>query len=82
MTKLRNFGDGKTVVVYTKDRELANRLMRREDCLRVIPYEQEQYSKHKVALVGLYLYFPARIKRQLQKIIRCTEGQTPSQRLP
>lgn len=76
-TKLRNFGDGKTVVVHTQDRELANRLMKRKDCLHVVPYEQEQYSQRRVALVGLDLYFPAKSKRQLEKIIWGEAGQKP-----
>ena len=65
MTELREFGDGKTVVVYTNDREIATKLGNRKKCFKIIPYEQDQGKK--VALVGIDFYFP---KRETKALLR------------
>jgi len=57
-TELRNFGDGRTIVVYTDEGKVAQRIRDWSECFKVVPYEQEQYSKRKIALVGLDLYLP------------------------
>jgi len=59
MNELRDFGDKRTVVVYTDDRQFANRLMARKRCLKSIPYEQGD------KLVGLDFYFPKSERKNL-----------------
>ena len=66
-TEIRDFGDNQTVVVYTDDRKLATRLGGLKSCYKIIPYEQEQYSQKKVALIGIDYYFP---KKQLKMLLR------------
>ena len=75
-TAIRDFGDKKTIVVHTDERELATRLMNRKDCLKVVPYEQEQYSQKRVTLVGLDLYFSKKIRQRIEKIIRSGSPET------
>lgn len=69
MIEIRDFGDGQTVVVYTNEREIADRLSNRKDCLKIIPYQQEQYSKKRVALIGLDYYLPRSQKAILRKAL-------------
>jgi len=76
-TEIRDFGDGKTVVVYTNDRATATKLGNYKSCFKIIPYEQVQYSNKKVALVGVDYYFP---KRQLKSL--CRKVGIPFQPLP
>ena len=63
MTELRDFGDGKTVVVYSEDRATATKLGNKKRCFKIVPYEQTQ--KNKVVLVGVDYYFPKSEKRTL-----------------
>ena len=69
MTTIRDFGDGKTVVIHTNDRNLASRLGNYKACFNIVPYEQEQYSNRKLALVGIDFYFQKKVLRALLKKI-------------
>jgi len=68
-TEVRDFGDNATLVVYTDDRQLANQISMWRELKKAIPYEQNQYSKKRVALVGLDFYLPnkKRIRRRLER---------------
>ena len=68
-TEVREFGDKATLVVFTDDRKAANQAKNWRECFKVIPYEQEQYSKKRVALIGFVLYLPKtkRISKRLQR---------------
>ena len=65
MTELREFGDGKTVVLWTDNREIANKVGKRKNCYKIISYEQD--LRNKVALVGIDFYFPKRETKALLK---------------
>ena len=67
MTELRDFGDGATIVLYTDERELATKLGNRKNCLKVIPYTQEQ-RKGEI-LVGIDYYFPKRERKALERLV-------------
>ena len=67
MNEIRDFGDNRTIVLYTDDRELATRVSNWQQCYKIIPYEQEQ--KGRVALIGVDLYLPKRLKRRMEKIV-------------
>ena len=62
-TELRDFGDGRTVVVYTTDNQMATKLRSYVDCFKVVDYEQEQ--KKGIRVVAKDFYFPRRKKRKL-----------------
>ena len=68
MVELRDYGDNKTIVVYTDEQKVAQKLRQRKSCLKIIPYEQEQYSKKRVVLVGLDFYFPKSAKKGLMRL--------------
>ncbi len=68
-TEIRNFGDGKTIILYTDEQKLFTRLKNSVKCFKVIPYHQDQPSKGKVVLVGADLYFPRRYQRWLERQI-------------
>jgi len=68
-TEIRQFGDNRTIVVYTDNRQIASRLETYKDCFKIVPYEQEQYSKKRDTLVGVDFYFPKRIMRRLERFI-------------
>jgi len=67
-TEIRDFGDKKTIVVFTDDNSVFGNLRDSRKCLKVIPYEQEQ--SRKVRMVGADLYFPKKYKGWLEKKIR------------
>lgn len=69
LAEIRDFGDGKTIVLYTDNRQLANRVGNWQQCFKIVPYEQEQYSKKKVALIGLDLFLPRKLRRRLEGLI-------------
>jgi len=66
-TELRDYGDKKTVVVFTDEMEVVRRLRDRKACSHIVPYEQEQYSKNRVATIGYDFHFP---KAQVPKFLR------------
>lgn len=68
-TEIRDYGDARTIVVYANDRQIANRIRNWKECFKIIKYEQEQFSKKRVALVGLDLYLPKRLERRVRKLI-------------
>ena len=72
MNELRQF-DSKTLVLYTEDTSILRRVGNWRECFKTISYEQEQYSKRKVALVGVDIYLPnkKRIIRRLQRVGIC-----------
>ena len=76
-TEIRDFGDKKTIVVYTDNREVATSLGKYKSCFKIVPYKQEQFSKKKVALAGMDYYFP---KKQLKGLLR--KFGLPVQTLP
>ena len=55
VTEIRQFDTG-TIVLYTDNRQLANRIIGWKECFKVINYEQDQ--KHKTALIGLIYIYP------------------------
>jgi len=68
LTEVRDYGDARTIVVYTNDRQIANRIQGWKECFKVVEYEQEQFSKKRVALVGLDLYLPKRLRNRVEKM--------------
>ncbi len=70
VTELRDF-DTNTIVLYTDDRQVANKVEAWRECFKVITYEQEQYSKKRVALIGLDFYLPKTkiIQRRIKRLV-------------
>jgi len=77
-TEIRDFGDNKTIVLYTDEQKLYRQLKDSTKCFKVVPYEQEQYSNRRVAVVGADLYFPKRYRAWVERRIRgnFTHGKT------
>lgn len=69
MNDLRDYGDKKTVVLHTTEQLIFRRVESWSECLKIVPYEQEQYSKRKVAIVGYDIYLP-RNKRIIKRLER------------
>jgi len=69
MIEIRDFGDKKTVVAYTDEGKIASKLRTRSKLIKIVPYEQEQYSKGKVATVGFDFYFPKSLKKSLSRMV-------------
>jgi hypothetical protein len=67
--KIRDFGDNRTIVIHTNDRATGTKLADYSQCLKIVPYEQEQVirKQHKMVLVGADYYFP---KRRLKSLCR------------
>ena len=72
MNEIREFGDGKTIVLYSDNRQLITRLSNSAKCFKTIPYEQEQPSKKRIALIGADLYFPKRLRPWLERQMKGT----------
>jgi len=70
VTEIREFGDKKTVVVYTEDNEVYNKLKR--TAKKIVFYEMWKYLyPHRVKNVAVDLYFPKNKKDVLkQQILR------------
>jgi len=62
--------DSKTLVLHTNDNNIARRVSNWRECQKVVSYEQEQYSKKRVAVVGVDIYLPnkKRIIRRLERV--------------
>jgi len=59
-TELRDFGDGSTVVLYTEDRNIYQKMSAWESCSQVVPYEQGG------RVIAYDLYFPIEMARQVK----------------
>ena len=68
LTEIREYGDKRTVVLYTNDNEIYRRLRDSRKCLEIVPYEQEQNGK--TIMVGVDLYFSRKNLRWLEKVLR------------
>lgn len=67
-TEIRKFGDGQTLVVYTKDFDLCKELRQWDSCQRVVEYLQRRESNPYLAdVIAFDLYFPKRMRRQLRR---------------
>ncbi len=66
-TELRDFGDNKTVVLYTNDNRVYRQLRESTKLIKIVQYEQEQ--RGKLALVAVDLYFPKECLKWLKKNI-------------
>ena len=69
-TEIRDYGDNKTIVVYSSDKDIVSKLRDSKSCLNIIAYEQEQYSNKKVAVVGYDFYFPKNQEKRLARLIK------------
>lgn len=76
VTEIRDYGNGRTIVLYTNENAVFQRFRDSAKCLRVIPYEQDQ--KKKVALVGVDLYFNKKYRNWLEKRIGVVGVQVPA----
>ena len=66
-TELRDFGDNKTVVLYTNVNRVYRQLRESTKLIKIVQYEQEQ--RGKLALVAVDLYFPKECRKWLKKNI-------------
>ena len=66
-TELRDFGDNKTIVLYTNDNRVYRQLQDSTKLIKIVPYEQEQ--RGKLALIAADLYFPKEYRKWLEKNI-------------
>ena len=67
-TELRDFGDNKTVVLYTNDNRVYRQFRDSAKLIRIVPYEQEQ--RGKLALVAVDLYFLKECRKWLKNRIK------------
>ena len=65
VTEIRDYGDNRTIVVYTNENTVASNLKARKQLLKEIEYCQD--TKHGIRCVGEDFYFP---KRQLRSICK------------
>jgi len=67
-TEIRDFGDRKTIVLYTQDNAIYQAL--KEKAFREVPYEiWKDCDPTKAKKVAVDLYFPKEVKTKLQKVI-------------
>lgn len=67
MTRLRDLGDNRTLVLHTDDNYVYIKLRDSTKLIKVVPYEQEQGGK--ATLVAVDLYFPKKCRDWLEKTI-------------
>ena len=67
VTKLRNLGDGTTIVLHTNDNWVYRKLRDSARLIKIVPYEQEQGGK--LSVVSVDLYFPKECRKWLEKTI-------------
>ena len=67
MAELRNFGDGRTIVLYTNDSRAYRKVLESVKPINIVPYEQEQGGK--LAVLGVDLYFHKEYRKWLEKNI-------------
>ena len=65
MTEIRDFGDRKTIVVYTDDNKIAANLKDRKTLIKELEYFQD--TKLGTRCIGKDFYFP---KGQIRSILR------------
>ena len=66
-TELRDFGDNKTIVLYTNDNRVYRQLQDSTKLIKIVPYEQEQ--RGKLALIAVDVYLPKEYRKLLKKNI-------------
>ena len=62
-TEIRDFGDRKTIVLYTEDNEVYPRLKQWKSCQQVVPYCQNG------RVIGADLYFPKQAEVEIRKVL-------------
>jgi hypothetical protein len=67
MTRLRDLGDNRTLVLHTDENRVYMKLRDSAKLIKLVPYEQEQGGK--ATLVAVDLYFPKKCRNWLEKII-------------
>ena len=67
VTELRNFGDGRNIVLYTNDNRVYRKVLESVKPIKIVPYEQEQGGK--LAVLGVDLYFHKEYRKWLEKNI-------------
>lgn len=63
ITEIRDFGDGRTIVVYSEDNQIYRRLKQWKSCQQVVPY----YQNGRV--VSADLYFPKQAEVEIRKVL-------------
>ena len=66
-TELRDFGDNKTIVLYTNDNRVYSKFRDSVKPIKIVPYEQKQVGR--VVMVGVDIYFPKEYRKWLGKNI-------------
>ncbi len=64
-TEIREYGDGKTIALYTENTKIWRALRDLSKCFKTVRYEQEQ--KKEDILVGIDLYFPKKYQKWLER---------------
>jgi hypothetical protein len=73
-TSIRDLDDGQTVVVYTEDRDLADRLAHWQSCQQRICSSQYSICSPNDHHDGYDLYFPKSMRKKLQFYCRITDS--------
>ena len=63
---LRDFGDDETIVVYTNENSMKEKLEKIDGCLKTVDYTQ----KEETVLVAVDFYFPIDLKKKLKKELK------------
>ena len=71
MIEIRNFGDKRTIVLYTDENKVYQKYRDLKKVIKVIPYTQTQTIKkeQKEVMVGADIYFPKTSKNWLIKAV-------------
>ena len=69
MIEIRDFGDKRTIVLYTDENKVYQKYRDLKKVIKVIPYTQTQTIKkeQKEVMVGVDIYFPKTSKNWLEK---------------
>jgi len=62
-TELRNFGDGRTIIIYTDDNDTYRKLRDSTKCFKLVPYCQE--NGRRMNLIGADFYYDKKYKPRL-----------------
>lgn len=77
-TEIRDYGDKKTIVVYTDDNAVFKKLRERKSCRKVVCYEVwKDCDPRKAVKVGVDLYFNKKEENRIRKALGLSERRKP-----
>lgn len=69
-TEIRNYGDKKTIVVYTKDNTVLRKLRKGKACQKIVFYEVwKNYDPRNAVKVAVDLYFDKKEENRIREAL-------------